>query len=157
MNIKEVRPWGKRTVIGRFLSKVTKKENGCWIWGGSIDRMGYGRFSVQRRDFKAHRFAFEYWRKPIPEGLCLDHLCRQPLCVNPEHLDPVTQRINLLRGNTFQARNLAKTHCPKGHPYDSQNTFVKQDGSRMCRECGRIRVRARRAAAKLKPSGSTSI
>lgn len=71
----------------------------------------------------------------------LDHLCRNRGCINPDHLEPVTCRENLLRGQTFQARNAAKTHCPHGHGYDEGNTRFNKDGSRACRSCERKRAR----------------
>jgi hypothetical protein len=73
---------------------------------------------------------------PIPRGLVIDHLCRNTICVNPDHMQVVTVRENTLRGNTFQARNLRKTHCPQGHPYDQANTYLHR-GKRHCRICQR--------------------
>lgn len=87
-------------------------NSGCWLWKGAT-ACGYGYF----RHRPAHRFAYELYRGPIPEGLQLDHLCRVRSCVNPSHLEAVTQGVNLHRGETIAARNAAKTHCPKGHEY----------------------------------------
>jgi hypothetical protein len=95
-----------------------------------------------------HRVAYELLVGPIPEGLELDHLCRNTRCVNPEHLEPVTGRENLMRAvSSWAAKNAAKTHCPQGHPYDEENTKVKRDGGRACRACGREFMRRKRAAA----------
>ena len=95
-----------------------------------------------------HRVAYEAAVGPIPEGLQLDHLCRNTLCTNPAHLEPVTCRENLLRGNTLQAANAAKTHCPYGHPYAGENLRVRRLKSgglgRSCRECARVFGRAAR-------------
>src|SRR5207248_947904 len=125
----------------RFLAKIDKTD-GCWLWRGERPRGLYGRFKSGGRRVSAHRWAYEHWRGPIPEGLLIDHLCRNPGCVTPAHLEPVTQRTNLLRGDTFQARNVAKTHCPQGHPYDEANTYpVPQGGGRGCLTCRRIRSR----------------
>lgn len=105
----------------------------CWIWAGRLDPQGYGRHSWDL----AHRVAYERFMGPIPDGLTLDHLCRTPACVNPWHLEPVTLRENLLRGDTFQARNAAKTHCKRGHPFDEENTYITPAGWRSCRSCRR--------------------
>lgn len=109
---------------------------GCWEWLGHKNDRGWGRFGGQQ----AHRVAFEIWVGPIPVGLTIDHLCRNRGCVNPDHLEAVSTAINVLRGETITAANLAKTHCPQGHPYDEQNTLA-QGGRRYCRECMRERCR----------------
>ncbi|MBO0884191.1 MAG: HNH endonuclease [Mycobacterium sp.] len=112
----------------------------------------------------AHVFAYELLVGPIPTGMQLDHLCRNRSCVNPDHLEPVSQRVNLLRGATQPAFNTAKTHCPQGHPYEGDNLAFNRDGSRFCRTCSRDRqtiynrthreeINARRRTAKL---GQTS-
>lgn len=129
----------------RFVSKVEFAANGCWLWCGARQPSGYGRFSVGSRAAGTyrlaltHRWSYEYFVGPIAEGLQLDHLCRNPRCVNPGHLEPVTGQVNLLRGDTFQAKNAAKTHCPRGHEYD----VVRKDGSRDCRQCAATKARAR--------------
>lgn len=115
-------------VATRFWSKVNK--NGpvpdyrpdlgpCWLWtagtNGLTERNGYGRIWVVDRDVLAHRWSYEALVGPIPEGLELDHLCRVHLCVRPSHLEPVTTRVNNLRGTSVAAVNALKTHCPQGH------------------------------------------
>jgi len=95
----------------------------------------------------AHRFAYEYCMGAIPEGLQLDHLCRNTFCVRPEHLEPVSGKINLLRGNTINAANARKTHCIRGHPYSGDNLYIyEKTGARACKECMRIHYREYRAA-----------
>lgn len=87
---------------------------GCWVWAGTIDRhTGYGKVAHEW----AHRAVYRFLRGDIPEGLTIDHLCRNRPCVNPDHLEPVPQRVNALRGVSFSAVNAAKTHCPQGHEY----------------------------------------
>src|SRR5688500_12459342 len=115
-----------RDLRERFESKMLKTE-ACWLWQGPINRKGYGTFQIKTplgnwQPEYAHRVAYGLYKGPIPFGLSIDHLCSNRSCVNPEHLEAVTQQVNLLRGKTLQARNLAKTHCPKGHPYDEANT-----------------------------------
>jgi len=87
----------------------------------------------------AHRISYELLKGDIPEGLDLDHLCRNRGCVNPDHLEPVTRKENLLRGNTIPAKHARKTHCPQGHEYTKGNTFISKSGSRHCRKCRAIR------------------
>lgn len=100
----------------------------------------------------AHRWAYELVVGPIPVGLTIDHLCRNPACVRPSHLEVVTMLENNLRAPTsVTAINSAKTHCPKGHPYDESNTYLMPSGGRDCRTCinersARYRARQRRAA-----------
>lgn len=102
----------------------------------------------------AHRVVYEHELGPIPAGLTLDHLCRVRSCVNPAHLEPVTIGVNVLRGNTFAARQVALTACPAGHPYDVTNTYVRQGerrGERECRTCRRIEQSRRRAGRRIIP------
>ena len=117
---------------------------GCMLWTGAVSAQGYGRFC---RSW-AHRLVYEAVVGPVPEGLQLDHLCRNRLCVNPEHLEPVTNRVNTLRGEGPTALNAKKTHCHKGHPFAGANLIILPDGSRRCRACKNEREVRRRAAAK---------
>ena len=133
---------------------VTRRELGpCWIWTGNLQGDGYGRvrMSRPRRYSRAHKILFEELFGVVPENLVLDHLCRVHACVNPFHLEPVTQRINLLRGETSTARLAAKTHCPQGHEYNEENTYVRKEGWRFCKVCGneqrKARILAKRASA----------
>lgn len=130
----------------RFWKKV-KKTEACWIWTGATNGLGYGQFWNQKQ-MGAHRWSYESLVGPIPPGLQLDHLCRNRSCVNPAHLEPVTQRENTLRGDTFQARNAAKTHCPRGHLLAGDNLRWSPPGHRSCRECDNAKRRARHAQAK---------
>lgn len=138
----------------RFAEKTAQGENGCVMWTAGTNRVGYGIFHVgtfyDNRKVYAHRWAYEHAVGPIPEGLHLDHLCRDTLCVNPEHLEPVTPRENVLRGVGATAINARKSHCPKGHPYSGNNLYVGPGGNRKCRECGRIRDAARRPRRRTK-------
>jgi hypothetical protein len=145
-----VRVWRGKTVMERFMSKVNKLPSGCWLWHGPVNRCGYGKFTVQRVTMAAHRFAYHNLVGPIPPELTIDHLCRNRDCVNPKHLEPVSMRENLLRGDTLQAANARKTHCVNGHEFTKQNTRL-ESGWRQCRECKRIRKEAKRRADGVKP------
>ena len=131
----------------RFASKVRKTE-GCWEWIGGKSSNGYGSFQLPRtgrgtkqRRVSAHRFSYEMLVGPIPEGLTIDHLCRNRACVNPAHLEPVTGRVNTLRSTNICAGNARKIACPRGHPFDETNTYNRPGAARGCRECNRIRLR----------------
>ena len=141
----------------RFWAKVQRRPSGCWEWAGYVDQLGYGRVCRVvdgfQRVYSAHRIAYEGAHGPISAGLVLDHLCRNRRCVNPDHLEPVTQATNIARGEWFVGENAAKTHCPEGHPYSEENTYViPATGGRMCRTCkaaGRQAERQRRRARPL--------
>lgn len=120
----------------RFWAKVEKSE-GCWTWAASCYSNGYGRFDYGL----AHRIAYELVVGEIPEGLDLDHLCRNRRCVNPAHLEPVTRRENLMRGRTLVAAKAGQTHCKHGHEFTEENTHIRPNGTRSCRECSRIKYR----------------
>lgn len=125
----------------------------CWPWTAGTARGGYGKFTIRPGvGVMAHRFSYTMERGPIPDGLQLDHLCRNPPCVNPDHLEPVTCRENLLRGNTFQARNAAKTHCDAGHEFTPANTRITRTG-RSCKACAKVNDKRRRAKAKAIKAG----
>lgn len=135
--------------IERFLAKVSIEPLACWIWTGAKGGVNrghrYGVFYDGTKLVQAHRWSYEFFVGPIPTGLGLDHFkCERPECVNPWHVRPATTRENLLRGDTFQAANAAKTRCPQGHPYDETNTMLKK-GHRICRACELDSQRRRRA------------
>jgi hypothetical protein len=126
-------PNGLPTAV-RLARYFSAPESGCWEWTGAITRLGYGNAYVGGRTMLAHRAVYEALVGPVPNGLTLDHLCRNRGCVNPAHLEPVTHRENVLRGEGFAARHARKTHCPRGHPYDEKNTEWYR-GGRYCRAC----------------------
>lgn len=123
-----------------ILSKINKTDS-CWLWTAYINPNGYGEFTVYENGknivFKSHRIVYELLAGKIPNGKQLDHLCRVRHCVNPKHLEPVTQKENILRGYGSPARNKRKTHCNYGHPYDKENTRYNAVGHRFCRACHR--------------------
>lgn len=124
----------------RFWPKVDKSSaDGCWNWTGATGPNGYGYFGAPKGSSRlAHRFAYESTNGPVPEGLQLDHLCRNRRCVNPSHLEAVTQRVNTLRSESPTAINARATHCKKGHEFTPENTLTSR-GKRDCRACKLVR------------------
>ena len=122
-----------------FRSVDTRVVRGCWTWK-STARNGYGRITIHRRQVTAHRYSYEMFRGPIPRGLQLDHLCKNTLCVRPDHLEAVTQYENNMRSDSPASRHARTTHCPKGHPYDEHGK-INTKGSRECRICMRTSSR----------------
>ncbi|WP_083543622.1 HNH endonuclease signature motif containing protein [Rhodococcus sp. 2G] len=129
------------TVEDRFFDKLSESSTGCWRWIARRDRDGYGQFRVNRRTVVAHRWAYEFLVGEIPEGLVLDHLCRERSCVNPFHLDPVTVAENVRRAQ----RPDLLTHCANRHPWTPESLYLSPGGGRVCRLCKRGR-RGRQAA-----------
>lgn len=125
--------------IPRFWSRVNKTET-CWLWTGYVAPSGYGEFWPHSYKVNVHRFSYELAYGPIPEGLQIDHLCRTPHCVRPDHMETVTGRENTLRGIGPSAINARKTHCLNGHSLDLVNTYVFR-GARHCRICRKLRQR----------------
>ena len=115
-----------------ILKKINKTDT-CWLWTGSSER-GYGRIYIGNKTYRAHRFVYELLKGKIPEGLELDHLCRQRNCVNPEHLEPVTHIENLRRSLPFRKVN---AYCKRGHEMTPDNITHrnKNDNSRVCIKC----------------------
>ena len=132
----------QETLRARLTHRITEDPvTGCWLWRGAAGKNGYGRMSIGGNVVRfAHRIAYELYRGPIPPTKELDHLCRNHGCVNPWHLQPVTRRENLLRGDTFASRHAATTACPKGHPYDEVNTLRDALNRRFCRTCRKARA-----------------
>ena len=127
----------------RFWSK-TNRSTECWEWTASRKPSGYGRFSIQGNDYPAHRVAYHLTHGSVPLELDLDHLCRNRACVNPMHLEPVTRRVNLRRGN-----GTGRTSCPQGHPYVTGNIYMERTGTKKCRTCVIARVRAYKIRRRL--------
>lgn len=130
---------------------VPEPNSGCWLWLSSVTGPGYGQISDparRGRPLLAHRVSYELHVGAVPDGLDLDHLCRVRSCVNPRHLEPVSRRENLRRGATLTAKNIAATHCPRGHSYTEENTLRTNRGARSCRECNRLACKARNANHK---------
>jgi hypothetical protein len=147
------KPRRTRSLEELFWSRVNKTDS-CWLWTGSIRGKGYGQTlrSNGSRSY-AHRFSYELVNGPIPEGLCVDHICRVRLCVNPAHLQAVTLKENLLRGISRSAANARKTLCVRGHPLSGPTMRITPRGTRECVICTGIRnaiasARRKHAATK---------
>ncbi len=135
------------SIEDRFWSKVNT-DGVCWEWTAAHTPDGYGSFNVTKTSrWRSHRWAYEHLVGPIPDGLQLDHLCRNPPCVNPDHLEPVTNRENGARGAAGIYQKV-KTHCPRGHPYSGDNLIVRKLGRRACRTCQIAAQRRHRAKAR---------
>ena len=140
----------------RFWVKVDKSA-GCWLFQGADNGYGYGYFrGAEGKAILAHRFSWQELVGPIPAGLTLDHLCRVRRCVNPAHLEPVTNRENILRGTAPTAINATKSHCPLGHPYSGTNLRTRKTGGRYCAACNVLNVRAVRARRKARLAEAAS-
>lgn len=137
--------------IERTFRSIQKTDD-CWTWLGKPANTGYGQIGFgypNRKVRNSHRVVYELLVGGIPEGKQLDHLCRNRLCVNPEHLEPVTQKENLLRGDTIPAKNKAKTHCVRGHEFTPANTGdYGGRGGRQCKRCVYIRQKQYRQKVK---------
>lgn len=148
---KGVKGFVSRPASVRFWEKVKKQES-CWEWLGYKTPLGYGYFYLEGRLIPAHRFSYiEENGEPTP-GHDIDHLCRNPSCVNPAHLEAVTHRENVMRGMApIVGRNnhwSKRTHCINGHLFDAANTKIDRDGHRVCKACRRLRDKKRRAALR---------
>jgi hypothetical protein len=129
----------------RMRAKTRLTDSGCVEFTGATSPTGYGFVRVDGKNVYAHRLAYEDAHGPIPEGLVIDHLCRNRACVKPSHLEAVTIRENTLRGESIQAKNARKTHCVRGHEFAGDNLRIDPTGRRICRACKRETDRKLRA------------
>lgn len=130
----------RQPLQARIEARIEKLATGCWRWTGRLCRDGYGRIGAA----SAHRVYYELIKGSVAPGLTLDHLCRNRWCVNPDHLEPVSNRDNILRGESFSAVNARKTHCQKGHPFTPETTYLKKNGHRTCKTCHKETASRRR-------------
>lgn len=130
-----------RPSLDRFLEKITRTDT-CWLWNASVDGNGYGRFRSGNVEYKAHVWAWQFfYGQAKTPGMDLDHLCHVRNCVRPDHLQQVTHRENLMRSDTLVARSAATTHCPQGHEYTLDNTYINPTlGHRLCRTCRKAKM-----------------
>jgi hypothetical protein len=148
----------KRPAIDRFNDFIGHKKDikDCWIWQGCTDTKGYGLLRIKNKNVKAHRFSYQYYIGPIPKGLQLDHLCKVKNCVNPNHLEAVTLQENMRRSQPDRIfsfdigkANREKTHCPSGHKYSVENTYIRNK-SRNCKKCNTKSERRKKAQLRKK-------
>jgi hypothetical protein len=126
------------SILSRFHAKYFVDTNGCWIWTASKLKSGYGIFTdTNRRSVSAHKWSYIHFNGAVPDGFVIDHICRQTSCVNPAHLQAITQSENVKRSLAIQARG-ARTHCANGHEYTPANTAkVAGRRGRICLACRR--------------------
>jgi hypothetical protein len=124
------------TGIERIDAKINKTPS-CWEWTGYMAH-GYGYIRIDGRLRRAHRVVYEAMRGQIPAGLVIDHLCKNKACVNPDHLEPVTQGENVRRGLSSVKGRIYKTRCKNGHPYNEDNTHISATGKRRCIACHKV-------------------
>ncbi|GFN09588.1 hypothetical protein GCM10010298_34560 [Streptomyces microflavus] len=148
-------PTLSRSQKARFWSKVSRDVDVCWLWAGTVNNTGYGRFWLTGRYWQAHRVAYTLACGPIADGLMVDHICRNRQCVKPAHLEAVSPRTNTLRGDSPTALNARKGVCVNGHVLAEENLVQPVSDTRRCLAChrarsreGNRRYRARRKAAR---------
>jgi len=121
--------------LKRYGKKIIKHDSGCWLWVGATSNRGYGVIRKDKRLIFAHKLSYQYANGEMKKGLVTDHLCRVKSCVNPKHLEAVTQLINVRRGNV----SVKKSHCYRGHALKDPNLYHFKDGNRTCKTCCAIR------------------
>lgn len=139
INVSQTAKFSVKDII-RFNEKLNLLENGCLEFLGHVNHNGYCSFRVGTKMYRAHRFAWELYIGKIPDNLVLHHKCRNKKCCNINHLQIVTVKENLLLDETMASVNLSKTHCPKGHEYNSDNTRISK-GKRSCVICNKIKLK----------------
>lgn len=126
-------------IKNRLESRILKDNKGCWNYTRAKDFLGYGKIGYLGKVISAHRVSYMVWKGKIPDGLTIDHLCKNPSCINPDHLEAVTLRENVLRSRRMTDNKSRKTHCINGHELTEENTYIiKSHYARKCRTCARV-------------------
>lgn len=126
---------GKRNTIRSIMERLVIQESGCCVWPLALDKDGYAVCSLDGKSYRVHSLLYRHFVGPIPAGMQIDHLCRNPSCANLAHLEAVTPRENTMRGTSLAARNAAASHCIHGHPLSGENLYITAKGERQCRTC----------------------
>ena len=126
--------------LEKVLARLVREDSGCWTWPGAQCH-GYGYcWAGDGRYLRVHRYVYQSVVGPIPDACEIHHTCGNRNCANPDHLVPISRRDHLLIGTSPVGENARKTHCPQGHEYTPENTYVKS-GRRVCRTCKRTQGR----------------
>lgn len=125
------------------------KTSTCWLWTGTLNVYGYGLAWYGKKLHMAHRLVYEHEREPIPKGMVTDHICRVRKCVNPDHIEIVTNGANVLRGVSNSAVNARKKFCKNGHEFSPENTYVYPNGWRGCRTCRSSKPHSKQVATQV--------
>jgi hypothetical protein len=115
--------------------KINIDSNNCWLWSGAINKSGYSLITRKHKQIRLHRWVYEQFYNEIPQGLVIDHLCRVRHCVNPDHLEAVTLKENVLRGDAAKPRKFKKEYCIRGHKFDELNTLYQNYKGKIRRSC----------------------
>lgn len=131
------------------LDKFIDASGDCWNWTGGTDPDGYGIGRVNNKSVRVHRTVYKHLVGPIDDNLVLDHLCQNRRCCNPDHLEPVTNRENILRGNGLVGTSHRYNRCQRGHLFTPENTMLNNHASdghmyRLCRTCHNAKSRRNR-------------
>jgi hypothetical protein len=151
-----------KTLAERFFPKVERIPfSTCWLWNAAVNKEGYGEIKAEQgnKKYKAHRVAYELYKGPIPDGLVIDHICRNTSCVNPDHLRAITKVENTMIGFGYMAKLARRDCCNHGHPFTAENTISKNGKRRKCRTCKNLNEmnRKRMIRAKTKIARDTVI
>jgi len=130
-------------MILKILSNIAiNNYSGCWNWTKAKNQKGYGHFKINDKSLKPHRIVFETFNGEIKKNYVIDHLCKNRICCNPDHLRQVTIKQNTLENsNSLQSINARKTHCIRGHIFDDSNTYLihyKNGIKRQCKKCKKL-------------------
>lgn len=151
------KPWTGWRRSGKPVAELIRgcveiQSNGCWFWLGRKTPAGYGSASLRGRNVRVHRLSYETFVGAISQGMVIDHLCRNRACANPDHLDVVTQKENLIRSIPYRPKSLKKPYaCKRGHVFSETGFYIGRNGNghrhRRCRVCLLARAKSRRGPA----------